>query len=60
MKRELSRVGGLLRSRHQGSETGAIDRVAAITIELLETASPSVAESTKNRRSGPVKANEVL
>jgi lipid-A-disaccharide synthase len=60
MKRELSRVGGLLRSRHRGSETGAIDRVAAITIELLETASPAGGESTKNRRSGPVKAHEVL
>jgi hypothetical protein len=47
MKRELSRVGGLLRSRHRGSETGAIDRVAAITIELLETASPALGESAQ-------------
>jgi hypothetical protein len=52
MKRELSRVGGLLRTRHRGSEKGAIDRVAAITIELLETATPAGGESTKNRRPG--------
>jgi lipid-A-disaccharide synthase len=60
MKRELSRVGGLLRTRHQGREKGAIDRVAAITIELLETASPAGGESARNRRPGPVKANQVL
>jgi lipid-A-disaccharide synthase len=56
MKRELSRVGGLLRSRHAGSETGAIDRVAAITIELLETASPALGESTQK---SPLRASEI-
>ena len=60
MKRELSRVGALLRTRHQGREKGAIDRVAAITIELLETASPAGGESARNRHPGPVKANQVL
>ena len=40
MKKELSRIGDLLRSRHEGSEASAIDRVAAITLELLQLSSP--------------------
>ena len=42
MKKELSRIGGLLRSRHEGSEASAIDRVAAITLELLQLSSPAL------------------
>jgi lipid-A-disaccharide synthase len=41
MKKDLSRIGDLLRSRHEGSEAGAIDRVAAITLELLQLSSPA-------------------
>jgi lipid-A-disaccharide synthase len=40
MKKELNRIGDLLRSRHEGSEASAIDRVAAITLELLQLSSP--------------------
>jgi lipid-A-disaccharide synthase len=41
MMRELSRVGGLLRSRQgekAGDDAGAIDRVAGVTLELLGAA----------------------
>ena len=55
MKRELSRVGSLLRSRHRGREMGAIDRVATITIELLDTAGPALGEST---RKSPLRASQ--
>jgi lipid-A-disaccharide synthase len=44
MMKELKAVGGLLRSRQAaetGESTGAIERVAAITLELLQAASPA-------------------
>jgi hypothetical protein len=39
MKRELRTIGGLLHSRQTGKESGAIERVAATTIELITPAS---------------------
>jgi lipid-A-disaccharide synthase len=44
MMQELKAVGALLRSRQPAAESenlGAIERVAAITLELLQTASPA-------------------
>jgi len=44
MMKELKLVGGLLRSRRAGSSgenKDAIERVAAITLELIQTASPA-------------------
>jgi lipid-A-disaccharide synthase len=41
MMKELNAVGSLLRSRQTNTEIGAIDRVAAITLELAVTASPA-------------------
>jgi len=44
MKNELRRVGVLLRTRQPGvahESTGAMDRVAAITLELVQAASPA-------------------
>jgi lipid-A-disaccharide synthase len=48
MKKELRAIGGLLRSRQAdkpGQETGAVERVAAITLELVGTASPALSPS---------------
>jgi lipid-A-disaccharide synthase len=41
MKKELRTIGGLLHSRQTGKDSGAIERVAAITIELIASASPA-------------------
>jgi lipid-A-disaccharide synthase len=45
MRKELKMMGALLRSRQAGNETGAIERVAAITVELIGTASPALDQS---------------
>ena len=45
MMKELKMIGALLRSRQAGNETGAIERVAAITVELIGTASPALDQS---------------
>jgi lipid-A-disaccharide synthase len=41
MMQELKAIGSMLRSRQGNEEIGAIDRVAAITLELAGTASPA-------------------
>jgi lipid-A-disaccharide synthase len=41
MMQELKAIGSLLRSRQANTEMGAIDRVAAITLELAGTDSPA-------------------
>jgi hypothetical protein len=44
MMKELKRIRGLLNTRpagHGGQSSGAIDRVAAITLHQLGTATPS-------------------
>jgi lipid-A-disaccharide synthase len=45
MMKELSTIGRLLRSGQAGRETGAIERVAAITVELIGTTSPALHQS---------------
>jgi lipid-A-disaccharide synthase len=45
MMKELSAIGRLLQSRRAGEETGAIERVAAITVELIGTPSPALHQS---------------
>ena len=45
MMKELTEVGSLLRSRQANTDLGAIDRVAAITLELAGTASPAMDRS---------------
>jgi lipid A disaccharide synthetase len=42
MMQELSAIGASLRSRHADKELGAIDRVAAITLNLIVPASPAL------------------
>jgi len=41
MMKELKAVGSLLCSRQENTEMGAIDRVAAIALELAGAASPA-------------------
>jgi len=55
MMQELASIAGLLRpgqfgSSQPGKPTGAIERVAAITMELLETASPALDIATHKSR----------
>jgi lipid-A-disaccharide synthase len=53
MMKELKAVGGLLRSRQgatAGENTGAIERVAAITLELIQAASPALDPSAVRSR----------
>jgi len=53
MMKELKAVGGLLRSRQGASaeeNTGAIERVAAITLELMQAASPALEPSAVRSR----------
>jgi lipid-A-disaccharide synthase len=45
MMKELNAIGRLLRSGQAGRGTGAIERVAAITVELIGTASPALHQS---------------
>jgi lipid-A-disaccharide synthase len=46
MMKELKAIRGLLHSRQAGQTGGAIDRVAAITLEVLRTVSPAHNEDT--------------